>query len=254
MKRAVCLFMVLSIASVTARAEEKKGAELTDPVEILKKVDAACKAVKTVKYDVVFEGLGESKARVGKVEATVILSGFVYGAPEKILIDAKATAPGSTDVRRITGGGDGEMFFVVDHQAKKAYEDLDQQVVGSFGRTLHAGVMIEFLVDDPFGHEINGKSKELRGSKEINGVDCYEVHVVYATESEQAATWYFSKKDFLPRKRIDEFTLRGDRMPSGQKFRQQKTISNLVVDPKLDKDTFKLKLPEGYTKTDDFAP
>ena len=184
----------------------------------------------------------------------MILSGFAYGAPEKSFIDAKTTAPGSTEVRWITGGGDGEMFFVVDHQAKKAYEDLDPQVIGSFRRTLYVGLMIEFLVDEPFGHEINGKSKELRGSKEINGVDCYEVHVVYATESEQSATWYFSKKDFLPRRRIDEFTPRGDRMPDGRKFRQQKTISNLVVDPKLDKDTFKLKLPEGYAKTDDFAP
>ena len=31
------------------------------------------------------------------------------------------------------------------------------------------------------------------------------------------------------------------------------TITNLVIDPKIDENTFKLKVPEGYEKTDDFA-
>ena len=33
-----------------------------------------------------------------------------------------------------------------------------------------------------------------------------------------------------------------------------KTITNLVVDPKVDDLFFKLKLPAGYTQVDDFAP
>jgi hypothetical protein len=234
---------------VAAWAGEKKGGEPACPVEILKKVDAACKAVKTVKYDVVFEATGPTPAKNAKVEASVILSGFAHGSPEKSLIDARVQRAESAEVRRITGGGDGEAFFVVDHQAKKAYEDIDPQVVGSFGRTLGSAVMIEFVHEKPFSDEINGKSQELRGSKEINGVDCYEIYVVYAAKAAPKATWYFGKKDFLPRGRIDEFT-----GPDGQKTVWKKMISNLLVEPKLDKEVFKLKLPEGYTKTDDFAP
>ena len=101
----------------------------------------------------------------------------------------------------------------------------------------------------PFSDEINGKSRELKGSKVVKGVGCYEVYVVYAAESAPPATWHFSKNDFLPRRRIDYFT-----GPDGQKFTRTKVISNLVVDPKLDEMAFKLKLPDGYTKTDDFAP
>ena len=41
---------------------------------------------------------------------------------------------------------------------------------------------------------------ELKGSKKISGEDCYEIHVVYASENAPEATWYFSKKDFLPRR------------------------------------------------------
>ncbi len=108
-------------------------------------------------------------------------------------------------------------------------------------------MMIEFLFETPFTDEIKGKKQELKGSKEINGVDCYEVHVVYATD--QIATWCFSKKDFLPRRRVDEGKTR-----DGRAYRADKTIAKLIADPKLDKDAFKLKLPDGYTKTDDFAP
>jgi outer membrane lipoprotein-sorting protein len=110
-------------------------------------------------------------------------------------------------------------------------------------------MMIEFLHETPFSDEINGKKQELKGSKKINGEDCYEVHVVYAAEQAPEAIWFFSKKDFLPRCRMDV-----GKTPDGRKYVQTKTLSNVVVDPKLDDKTFKLKLPDGYTKTDDFAP
>lgn len=249
MKRTICMLLGLSLVSVTAMAGDKKSGELTDPTEILRKADAAAKAVKVVKYDVVFEGLGNAQARFPKVEASIIMSGFASGAPEKIAIEAKYNQPGSTETRRVTSGSDGDMYFVVDHQAKKAYEDIDPQVVGSVGRIVAMAMVLELGHEHPFTDEINGKVKELKGSKSINGEDCYEVYIVYATPQEQAVTWYVSKKDFLPRGRID---LRPG--PDGLVPTRQKMIANLVTDPKLDKDTFKLKLPKGYSKTDDFAP
>jgi outer membrane lipoprotein-sorting protein len=109
--------------------------------------------------------------------------------------------------------------------------------------------MIEFIHPTPFNDEINGRSRELKGSEKVDGEDCYIIHVVYAAEQAPQAIWSFSKKDFLPRRRIDIYAL-----PDGQEGRGTKTITNLVVDPKVDEEVFKLKLPEGYTKTDDFAP
>lgn len=290
MKRAMVLLLGLTLVSATLWADDKKGSEkkggqLTDPVKILKKVDAACKSVKAVKYDVTCETTGETKVQEGKVkakvqggkvkanvregkvkakvqegkvkakartkklQASVTVVGFADGRPEKSLIEVTTAMPGSKEGCRITGGTDGETFFVIDHHAKKAYEDIDPQVIGSFKQALGAGMMIEFVHPTPFSDEINGKVKEFRGSKRINGEDCYEVYVVYATELPQAATWYFSKNDFLPRGRIDEFTT-----PDGQKLGQKKMISNLIVEPMLDQGAFTLKLPKGYTKSDDFAP
>ena len=137
------------------------------------------------------------------------------------------------------------MFYVVDHAAKKAYEDIDPQVIGSFGRTIQGAYMIEFVHATPFEHEIQGAKKELRGSEVVGGEDCYKLYVEYAQQNAPAALWSFSKKDFLPRRRIDTY-------PNGVSV--QKTITNLKADPKLPDEAFTLKLPEGYTKTDDFAP
>ncbi|MBU0637777.1 MAG: hypothetical protein KKB50_02855 [Planctomycetes bacterium] len=262
MKRAVCLLLSLSLAAALADAQEKqeekkvkkpaaeqKTCALTDPVEILKKVDAACKAVKVVKYDVVYEAEASRRTVGTKLAATMTITGYTDRFPEKFLIDVKQGEPRSEEVQHITGGADGETYYVIDHAAKKAYEDLDPQVFGSFARLLAGGLMLEFVHPTPFSDEINGRVQELKGGKVINGEDCYEVYVVYAADTGQTATWYFSKKDFLPRGRIDEFVT-----PDGGKVRQKKILAHLVADPKLDKDAFKLKLPEGYTKTDDFAP
>jgi hypothetical protein len=232
-----------------AYADDKKPGGLTDPVEILKKVDAAAKAVKAVKYDVVYEGLAAAAANTPKVEASIIASGFAGNAPEKYLVDAKIILPNATNPRRITGGTDNDMFYVVHHDTKMAYEDIDPAVMGTAAQIIARAWMIEFVHPTPFSDELNGRTRELRGSKTIDGEDCFEVHVVYAVERAPQATWYVSKKDFLPRGRIDTYM-----RPDGQQLVWQKTISNLVINPELDDEVFKLKLPEGYTKTDDFAP
>ena len=253
MKRALALFLSISLVTVAVRADEKtpdtaKPGEMTDPLEIVKKVDAATKAVTSVKYNVVWEGLEAAAATTPKVEATVIASGLVNATPEKYLIDAKITFPNTSESVKVTAGTDNDMFFVIHHHTKMAYEDIDPAVMGNVGRFFQRALMIEYIHPTPFTDEINGRSRELRGSKTIDGEDCYEIHVVYAVEQAPQATWYFSKKDFLPRGRIDTF-VRGEQRQVWQKW-----VSGLVPNPKLNDDVFKLKLPEGYTKTDDFAP
>ena len=42
--------------------------------------------------------------------------------------------------------------------------------------------------------------------------------------------------------------------PDGKAGGRQYFITDLEIDPKLDKDTFKIKVPDGYETVDDFAP
>jgi len=241
MKRTMCLLLVLAFGCVPAFADE-----MTDPVEILKKVDAAAKAVKAVKFNVSADG---SSATAGKIDGSITMAGYADGAPEKFFFDLTVTLPDSDEPRRVTGGSDHDNFFVVDHKGKTAYEDIDPTVMGPGTRLFPLANLVEFVHEEPFSDEINAKSHELKGSEKIGDEDCYVVHVSYAGNFERSATWSFSKKDFLPRRRIDSFMGR-----DGQPATLRKTITDLVVDPKLDDAMFKLQLPAGFTKTDDFAP
>ncbi len=249
MKRTTFMLAGLAFTSTAVFSADKKPGELTDPMEILRKVDAAAKAVKTVKYDVTLDATGAMAARGGKGSASFIVSGYVDGAPEKFMADAKFTPSGSTDVLHVSGGSDADLYFVVDHRGKIAYEDIDPAVIGNAGRLFQQASMVEFVHSTPFSDELNGRSQKLIGSANIAGEDCYEIHVQYENTRAPEATWCFSKKDFLPRRRIDHRTLQ-----NGDKGTMVKTITKLVVDPKITAETFKLKLPEGYKKTDEFAP
>jgi outer membrane lipoprotein-sorting protein len=42
--------------------------------------------------------------------------------------------------------------------------------------------------------------------------------------------------------------------PDGKDGGRQYFVSDLEIDPKLDKDTFKINVPDGYETVDDFAP
>ena len=246
MNKAICLAWTfgLCVGGVSRAADE-----LTDPIEILKKADAAAKAVGSVRCTTKILPTGPNAAQEPKIDGTMEVSGWANGAPKMFRYDIKIQKPGSSDITRITAGSDGEEYYVIDHATKTAYVDIDPAVLGSHGRVVRFFATVEFVAAKPFSDEINGKKAELKGTRSIGGEDCYEVHVVYANDR-QEATWCFSKKDFLPRCRMDRF----NRTDGQEPITREKTLTQLVADPKFDGDSFKFRLPAGYTKTDDFAP
>jgi len=242
--------MILGMFTALAAGQDpaKKSADLSDPVEILKKADAACKAVEYIQYTASVKGDGAAEKFVPNASGTVVLKGRKKDVPAQNRFEAKVQRPGSSDVSEITVGSDGKTYYLIDAKEKKVYEDIDPQVVGNSGRGVRGLTMAEYLHPEPFSDEIKGTKQELKGSTKIGDEDCYQIHVTY-TEGGQEADWYFSKKDFLPR-RVDRFFS----APTGEKGSSQLIVTKLTVDPKIDKDPFKLIVPEGFTKIDDFAP
>lgn len=221
-----------------------KPAGPNEALEILKKVDDAAKKAGGAQYDVVFKGVGDAESKVPTIEGKAVLSGWENDAVKKFRFDVKVKRPGSSEVTELSAGGDGKEYWLLDHTKKIAYQDVDPAVLGRMGSTAqNAALVAEFTHPTPFSDEINGKKQELLGSEKVGEEDCYKIRVEYAREGLEA-TWCFSKKDFLPRSRQDK---QGTR----ETVRQ---ITNLVIGPKLDEETFKFKLPEGYTQSDDFAP
>jgi len=240
--------MAWSLCAAPVVADDKPE-EMTDALEIVKKVDAAAKEVETAQFHVEFSGQGDFADRIGQLSGDYIIQGWQENAgPKRFFADVKVSAPGLAPRTHLTVGADGENFYLIDHAEKKAYEDIDPNVVGRRGRMVMGGAMFEFVHPTPFSDEINAKKLELMGSKDVEGEPCYEVRVNYSVNDSEAV-WCFSKNDFLPRSRFDKIEL-----PSGEKGGRLRIISKLDVNPKVEDDAFKLKMPEGFEKIDDFAP
>jgi len=270
MKRLICLLTLTLFAAAAFAQDEgqtdppkpevkpevkketkKEDAAKRDPkaIEILKKVDETTKKVQAVRYHADLTVKGAMLQRGGaSMAGTVTFTGIAGRSPEKYLIKAKMT--GSADAKELIVGGNGDMFFFVDPESKIVYEDLDPSVMGRRGAQVLALAMIEFTHATPFSDEINGQVVELKGEEKIGDVDCHKIRIEYSQVTGQVATWWFSKKDHLPRAVERIFTAR-----DGSKGSTLMKITKLEVDPKLDESIFKTIVPEGYTKnTDDFAP
>ncbi len=253
MKRTVwatgCALLFVGLWTVSAADPPAGGGAMTDPVEILKKADDACKAVKSLTYKLTFKGLGADEVRAPKLSGTVSLLGRKASGADKYRCEVTVTPPGATEAIQVTGGSNGKSYFVVDAKNKKVYEDIDPAMFGSFRRAIFGAIVQEYLHPTPFTDEINGVTKELKGVEKVGSEDCYHVFVKYQQETIEA-DWYFSTKDFLPRRVDRGFTPPGD----GPKGGSQVMVTDLKLDPELDPKTFEPVVPEGYTKVDDFAP
>lgn len=254
MKRVLCVMLSLCVAAAayaqdTEKAEKKqdKKPEVKPKVddakalEIFKKADAATKRVKSVKYKASSSASGAAASRIPKkMTGTVIMVGEDPSGFDKYYIDFKGEMP---DGRKLAGttGSDADEYFLLDPAKKIAYVDIDDSVTGTAGQAARVLIFREFSHPSPFGDEINGDKRELKGSKKIGDEDCHHLYVMYSGGRGEAE-WYISKKDFLPR--------RVDRISQGYSV----TITDLKIDPKLDPGIFKVKVPEGWTKTDEPAP
>ena len=223
--------------------------EMTDPIAILKKVDEASKKVKVAMYNGETHCTGWlAKGRLS-VQGRVIIGsvGSVYGFG-KCLFDVQITDPKTQKKQHLTVGSNGKICFLVDHERKMVHQNKNYRVLGRIGAPATMIGMKEFVFAEPFSDEINGDKALLEGHKKIGDVDCYVIRVIYAKQ-QQESVWYFSKKDFLPRRReivrVDPRT--------GERGLRVTTVTNLVVNPKFAKDPFELVIPEGYKTTDKIA-
>lgn len=256
-----CLF-----ATVLAQTPEKKGEPSKDlkkdvaadapkndaahkeAVEILKKVDDATKAVKAVRYNATAQGTGAAAARAPRAEGKVLMSGKDEQGTPKFRVEAKVQPPDSGEAKEYTAGHDGNLFYLIDPSKKMVYADIDAQILGGAGRNMGGLLMREFSHPTPFSDEINSVRAEIKGSKKIGDQDCYEILVVYREKPQPLeAIWYFSKKDYLPR-RVDRLVTNA----AGEKGAAELSITDLIVDPKTADDAFKLVVPDGFEKTDEF--
>jgi hypothetical protein len=130
-KVVVCLALILATGAFV-HSEEGKEESKQDPkaLEILKKADEAVKDVTAVRYSAKSTPGGIALNFVSEAEGEAVVVGWndAWRSPEKYFVHLKTTLQGSGEPLELTGGGDGEMFFLINHTTKKAYEDMDPAV------------------------------------------------------------------------------------------------------------------------------
>jgi opacity protein-like surface antigen len=241
--------MILSTAVAVAE-DDKPKSEDSEAKKIIAQADEATKKIKTAKYHANVEGFGWVKERVPKADGEMFLGGKNNDDLDRFYVDLRVTQPGSEEAVHVTAGSNGDMTYLIDHAKKTAYEDMDPAVLGSNSRFLFSLMMQEYTHPAPFSDELKADSRELKGKVMIGDEECHEVHVLYEGGRAEA-TWFFSIKDHLPR-RVDRIFR--NRQGDGEIGGTRLVVSNLDVSPKFTDKTFRLQLPEGYTKSDDFAP
>jgi len=86
------------------------------------------------------------------------------------------------------------------------YADIDPAVAGNRGGVANGLIMEEYTDLDPFVDELNANTVGYQGTESVDSEDCYVVRVLHRRGQE--SIWYFSTKDYLPRRRDSLFKSR----------------------------------------------
>jgi hypothetical protein len=225
----------------------KAKSELSSPIEILKQAQAALKEVKLVRYRGSYKGTAWITAYVPNIEGTAMLGEPSEHDIARFRCEVKLTPVGSSETIELTAGSDGDLYYVIDPQAKIVYADIDPAVLGSRQRDPRRLLVQSFVVEEPLAEELQAENVELKEDAEIGGVACYQILVPRAAGRE--FVWYIAKQDFLPR-RVDGHY----KNPAGELGTTQLELTDLVAEREFRLAPFELTVPEGFTRTDDFAP
>ena len=235
------------------------GGELTDPMDVLKKADAAIKKVKLVSYDADYTATEWIRKFVPDVKGSVVLGEESKGEIAKFRADVSirshksddeqsdaGDSAGKDEVLKVIAGSDGDEYFLLDPKSKTVYQDMDPAVLGKNSRNIQRVVMKQFVAKNPFEDELKVEEMKLEEAEKVSGHDCYKVRLKMERNE---AIWYFSKKDSLPR-RVDRIHKNGE----GEEGMTKLVISDLKTSPDFKGNPFAPNAPADYKTTDEFAP
>lgn len=220
-----------------------------DAAGVMRNTEAAIKQLKAVEYRFEQRNHGETLETLPRMEGRVVLAGATKNMfVEKFHLDTKIRKPGESEPTRLRAGADGNIVYLFDDKQKKVYADIDPAVLGSQSFTIMETVIGNFLAADPFEYEKKAEKIELKEVTKVGDEECYPIRFKFGGGKYEFA-WFVSKRDWLPR-RID-WLFQG---PDGGTVGASTILTELRTNPKFETDPFQLKVPEGYTQTDDFAP
>ncbi len=235
-------------AAVALQDTAKESGKLPTAEEVMHKAEQAMKQIKIVQYRFAQRGHGEAAEAPPRLEGRVVLSGYRGHWVERFRVDAKVRKPGESEPVNLVAGSDGDIIYLVDEKQKKVYADIDPAVLGSQMFTILETVVGAFVSPNAFEYEKKAERIELKETTKVGDDECHVLRFQLGGGVNEIV-WFIAKKDGLPR-RFD-WIFKG---PTGEPMGASTVLTELRVNPTFDTNPFKLTVPEGFTKTDDFAP
>lgn len=248
MKQTLAILLGLYWVSHAFADETGQGTPGSDEGRaILMKAVEETARTKLVRYEADYKGTDWITEHVPEIQAKVIVGEQSKWKLDRFRSEVKIKAKDAEEVVELTGGSDGDEFFLIDPKTKMVHVDMDPIVMGAHSRNLQRVVLSDFAAAEPFEEALKAKEIELKGTADVAGVACDEIAVT-SEDGQQRAIWYFAKADHLPRRVVRIY-----KNPEGKEGTTDLTLTNLVVNPRI-ADPFKPVVPSGFTKTDEFAP
>jgi thiol-disulfide isomerase/thioredoxin len=243
MRRIASFFAPLAISSFFL-CSTRVSADDPDPIDLLKQADEAARTAIEVAYQAKVTVEGRPDARGAVIEGSILAKANAGSQLPKLKIEGSVKSPDG-NARRFHVITDGEGVLSLDHEAKTATRGKLPEAQALVGLAL-ALWMVEYFHATPFGDEIGSDLTRYEGTKEVNGVECDVVYVVYA-QKQGRSRWYFGRRDHLPR-RVDRF------LETEGEAARVLSLSDVNPKPGLDAAAFALKTPAGYEEKEYKAP
>ena len=220
-----------------------------DPKAIVQEAQEALKKVSLVRYRAEIQGKGWVAKRVPRINATVIVGARSQHDIDQFRCDVQIKEDGSEEMMRLTAACDGDIYCLIDPSTKTVYQDMDPAVLGKHGRNTQRPVLGAFAEPDPLAELLESGELSYKGTTDVVGEPCHEISIPGKFPKE--TLWAFSTKDSLPRRVRRIYPDRDGGPEDGETVM---TLTNVEVNPKIQGNPFKLTVPKGFTKTDEFAP
>ncbi len=247
--RLVMYALCLAVAAGATRADEKPktSPDLTDPKVILQKTIDALGKVQIASYELEYAVSGWFTMFFPSLSGTVVVGKDTEQKAERFRATLSLRPSNAPEPVPVSAGADGNIYYVIDEKSKTVYADVDPAVLGGNRWSVQFSIAREYGERAPFEEVPKSGEVRLEPSEKVDDQDCYGLRI--KSPSQPEAVWFVAKSDFLPRR--TRYSAKNDK---GEEASSEMTLHKLAVNPSFVKNPFELTVPEGYRKTDDFAP
>lgn len=256
MRAVIALVIFLSAVLVAKGHEPEKAAapaakvdapKVADPKAFLGEVIKALGSAKVVSYEVDYVVTGWFGFFLPNIKGTVIMGKDTDLKSQRFQSNLTVEPVGSSEKTTLAAGADGSHYWVVDEVTKTVHVDMDPAVVGKNRWGIEFAMVKEFAAPDPFAEILKEGEIKVEGMTKVGDIECVSLRLRSPNQPE--ALWEFAMADHLPRRITFAQT-----NEKGDEGRAVMTLNKLTVNPTFAKEPFTLVVPEGYKKTDEFAP